>query len=55
MKSITLLEANDLLTTATITETIDSGIFITHKGVTSEGMAFLLVNGMNGETIITQL
>lgn len=55
MKTITLTEASNLLETATINQTIDSGTFITHKLTTPEGKSYLMVNGMDGTTIITQM
>lgn len=55
MQTITLEATSDLLATATITQTIDLGQIIAHKGIAADGTAFLLVNGMNGETIITKL
>lgn len=55
MNTLTIEATADLLATATITQTIDLGQFIAHKGIAADGTAFMLVNSMSGETIITKL
>jgi len=56
MKSITLDETSSLLAAATITQTIDLGQIIAHKGIAADGTSFVLVNGGTcGESIIIKL
>lgn len=53
MHIVSLQATSDLLVTATITQTIDLGQFIAHKGTSADGTAFVLVNGgTNGESIL---
>lgn len=56
MHTVSLQETSDLLEAATVTQTIDLGQFIAHKGIAADGTAFVLVNGgTNGESILVRM
>lgn len=56
MHTVSLQAASDLLATATITQTIDMGLVIAHKGTSADGTPFVLVNSSStGDSIIIKL
>jgi hypothetical protein len=55
MHTVSLQAASDLLVTATITQTIDIGLVIAHKGTSADGTPFVLVNSSTGDSIIIKL
>lgn len=56
MNTLSLEATSDLLATATITQTIDMGLFIAHQGIAGDGTAFVLVNGgTDSESVLINL
>lgn len=53
MHHLTIQEVSAFLEAATIEQTIDEGHAIIHTGTTQSGERFVLVNNLQGETVLT--
>ena len=54
MRQLTLSETADFLETATIERTHDAGHAIVHVGTGENGLFFVLMNNMHGQTCLTE-
>jgi hypothetical protein len=54
MKQLTLAQTADYLASATIEHSHDTGHAIVHVGRSALGVAFVLVNNAQGETVLTE-
>jgi hypothetical protein len=56
MQTLSIEATADLLTSATLVQSLDLGMVIAHKGISADGTPFVLVNtGTTGESIIIKL
>lgn len=54
MRHLTIEETADFLESAAIEKTEDFGHAIVHYGRDTEGIRFVLLNDVQGETVVTQ-
>ncbi|UCV22856.1 hypothetical protein [Ferribacterium limneticum] len=54
MKTMTMQETADYLETASIEHTHDIGHAVVHIGTSAAGVSFVLVNDLQGQTIVVE-